>query len=104
LVLGGRNLNAQIVVIVNRGNPVKSFSMTELKRIYLGDITHWQSNDENKTAIILIDERHNSKIATKFYTNFKIIQQKSRIDTQCVTDFGLSYGRENWKNLTNINA
>ena len=67
-IVSGRNLNSQIVVVVvNRDNPVKSFSMTELKRIYLGDITHWQLNNENNADIILIDYKHKSKIATKFY-------------------------------------
>lgn len=66
-MVSGRNVNSQIVVIVNRDNPVKSITMTELKRIYLGEITHWESNDENKSTIILIDYKHKSKIATKFY-------------------------------------
>ena len=66
-MVSGRNLNSQIVVVVNRDNPVKSISMTELKRIYLGEITHWQSNDEDNAAIVLIDYKHKSKIATKFY-------------------------------------
>ena len=67
IVVSGRNLNAQFVVVVNPDNPAKSFSMTELKRIYLGEITHWQLNDEDKAAIILIDYRRKSKIATEFY-------------------------------------
>jgi len=67
IVVSGRNLNAQIVVVVNRDNPVKSLGMTELKRIYLGEMTHWQLNDEDNAAIILIDYKHKSKIATKFY-------------------------------------
>jgi len=67
IVVSGRNLNAQIVVVVNRDNPAKSLSMTELKRIYLSEMTHWQSNDEDNAAVILIDYRHKSKIATKFY-------------------------------------
>ena len=66
-MVSGRNINSQIVVVVNRDNPVKSISMTELKRIYLGEINHWQSNNEDNAAIILIDYRHKSKIATKFY-------------------------------------
>jgi len=66
-VLGGRILNAQIVVVVNRNNPAKSFTMTELKRIYLGEITHWESIGEDNAAIILIDYKHKSKIVTKFY-------------------------------------
>ena len=68
IVMSGRNLNAQIVVVVNRDNPAKSFSMTELKRIYLYEMTHWQSNGEDQAVIILIDYKHKSEIATKFYT------------------------------------
>lgn len=68
LMVSGRTLNAQIVVVVNRDNPVMSIGMTELKRIYLSEITHWRSNDVNNATIILIDYRHKSKIATKFYT------------------------------------
>ena len=67
IAMSGRNLNAQIVVIVNRDNPAKSISMTELKRIYLHEMTHWQSNGEDQAAIILIDYKHKSEIATKFY-------------------------------------
>ena len=66
-MMSGRNLNTKIVVVVNRDNPVMSFSMNELKRIYLGEITHWQSNDENNTVIVRIDYKYKSKIATKFY-------------------------------------
>lgn len=66
-MVSGENLNTKIVVVVNRDNPVTSFSMIELKRIYVGEITQWRSNNENNAAIILIDYRHKSKIATKFY-------------------------------------
>ena len=42
--------------------------MTELKRIYLAEITHWQSNDEKNNAIVLIDNKQKTKMALDFYS------------------------------------
>jgi len=74
-MVSGRNVNSQIVVIVNRDNPVKSITMTELKRIYLGEITHWESIGEDNAAIILIDYKHKSKLSTKFYKFYQRVTE-----------------------------
>jgi ABC-type phosphate transport system substrate-binding protein len=52
-----------IVVLVNKGNPVKSLSLRELARIYRGEMTEWP-NGEGITAI---NRPIDSEIRRKFY-------------------------------------
>ena len=67
LPLGNKYHQDRIVVVVNQENPIESLTLTELKRIYLGDITRWEPNGHPSASIILIDYRYNSETASEFY-------------------------------------
>ena len=67
LPLGNNYHDDRIVVVVNQGNPVESLTLTELKRIYLGEVTRWEPDGHASGSIILIDYRYNSETASEFY-------------------------------------
>ncbi|NQV38752.1 MAG: hypothetical protein HQ509_12205 [Candidatus Marinimicrobia bacterium] len=66
--LGGL-LHAQIAVVVHKSNPVKNYSLDELKQIYHGDI----SLHVNGRPIVLIETQ---PLAEDFY---QLLYNKSRI-------------------------
>lgn len=58
-----QSINAQIVVIVNKGNPSADVTLVELKKIFLGDKGKWG----NGNKIVLVDQKSNKEVSKKFY-------------------------------------
>ncbi len=67
LILGNAGLHAQVVVVVNSSNPVDSLSLIELRRIYRAEVTVWENQEEEGSAIVLLDYKHKSSMARGFY-------------------------------------
>jgi ABC-type phosphate transport system substrate-binding protein len=58
--------DAQLCVIINNDNPTDTLSKSELRRIYLGEETHWHFQKRNE-PIILTDYKGKMNIAGEYY-------------------------------------
>lgn len=58
-----QNVDAQIAVIVKKGNFLDDITIAELKEIFLGEKKTWG----NGTRIILVDQKSNRDLSNNFY-------------------------------------
>ena len=67
LLLSNVGLQAQIVVVVNRDNPIDSLRLSELRQIYRAVESRWEYEQQDRTDIMLLDYRRKSKLVDSFY-------------------------------------
>jgi phosphate transport system substrate-binding protein len=104
-----------ISVIVNKGNPVESLSLKQLRQIYTGEITNWKElggNDENIKVLVrdtssgtygffkenvLLDQEYSQSAITE--PNTEAVVDDVATNTAAIGYIGLAYMDESVKML-----
>ena len=61
------SLQAQIVVVVNRDNPIDSLRLSELRQIYRAVESRWRYEQKKGVDIVLLDYKRKTKLVDSFY-------------------------------------
>src|SRR2546429_5259029 len=69
-------------IVVNRSNPVENLSFAELRKIFLGEQTHW-SNGRRITVVMLEpgkqrSEEHTSELQSRLHLVCRLLLEKKK--------------------------
>jgi len=67
LFLTNASLQAQIVVVVNKDNPIDSLRLSELRQIYRAVESRWEYERHEGSDIMLLDYKRTTKLVEGFY-------------------------------------
>lgn len=111
-----------LVVIVNKDNPVKSITMEDLRKVYLGEITNWKmlgGNDQpiklfarngkisgvgRTTRKLLFGNYKQEFAATEFFKSSGPLEKQIEIDNAAIGITGVSSARKRNVKILDLNG